>query len=236
MAERSKTHRKQNHRNLACPLLSLHYKALMESDWASEHLQVIRTLMERSALYRRALAPIMTVAGIIGLIGGVIPCFVDLKTARSFSLFWMAVSVAAALAAFVLVRRQALKEAEPFWSVPTRRVTQALAPPFVIGLVSGAVAAFSGSAIGLEPTLVAIIWIVAYGCGLSAAGFFMQRGIKLLGWIFVISGASLLVGYGSCPWLKTPQAAHYLMGIFFGLLHLAYGGYLYFTEKAKQAA
>ena len=135
-----------------------------------------------------------------------------------------------------LVRRQALREAEPFWSVPTRRVTQALAPPFVIGLVSGAVAAFSGSAIGLEPTLVAIIWIVAYGCGLSAAGFFMQRGIKLLGWIFVISGASLLVGYGSCPWLKTPQAAHYLMGIFFGLLHLAYGIYLYFTEKGRKSA
>ena len=31
----------------------------MESNWAAEHLQVIRTLMERSAVYRRALAPIM---------------------------------------------------------------------------------------------------------------------------------------------------------------------------------
>ena len=32
----------------------------MEPNWAAEHLQVIRTLMERSALYRRALAPIMS--------------------------------------------------------------------------------------------------------------------------------------------------------------------------------
>ena len=38
----------------------------METNWAAEHLQVIRTLMERSAVYRRALAPIMTFNGAIG--------------------------------------------------------------------------------------------------------------------------------------------------------------------------
>jgi hypothetical protein len=30
--------------------------------------------------------------------------------------------------------------------------------------------------------------------------------------------------------------AHWLMGFFFGVLHLAYGGYLYLTEKGKNAA
>ena len=30
----------------------------MESNWAEENLQTIRTLMERSAIYRRCLAPI----------------------------------------------------------------------------------------------------------------------------------------------------------------------------------
>jgi hypothetical protein len=35
----------------------------MDTNWAAEHLQTIRTLMERSALYRRALAPIMLCAG-----------------------------------------------------------------------------------------------------------------------------------------------------------------------------
>ena len=38
----------------------------METNWAAEHLQVIRTLMERSALYRRALAPVMLVSGVLG--------------------------------------------------------------------------------------------------------------------------------------------------------------------------
>ena len=39
----------------------------MESNWAAEHLQVIRTLMERSAIYRRALAPIMLGTGVLVL-------------------------------------------------------------------------------------------------------------------------------------------------------------------------
>ena len=31
-------------------------------------------------------------------------------------------------------------------------------------------------------------------------------------------------------------SAHWVMGFFFGALHLAYGGYLYLTEKGKNAA
>ena len=42
----------------------------MESNWAEENLQTIRTLMERSAVYRRALAPIMLFAGALGAGGG----------------------------------------------------------------------------------------------------------------------------------------------------------------------
>ena len=42
----------------------------METKWAVDNLQTIRTLMERSALYRRALAPIMILAGTIGIAGG----------------------------------------------------------------------------------------------------------------------------------------------------------------------
>jgi len=38
----------------------------MDTNWAAENLQVIRTLMERSTLYRRALAPVMLVSGLIG--------------------------------------------------------------------------------------------------------------------------------------------------------------------------
>ena len=44
----------------------------MDTSWAAENLQTIRTLMERSALYRRALAPIMTYNGVVGCVAAVI--------------------------------------------------------------------------------------------------------------------------------------------------------------------
>ncbi len=48
----------------------------METNWAAEQLQTIRTLMERSAVYRRALAPIMLFVGFVGVLAAAIGCFV----------------------------------------------------------------------------------------------------------------------------------------------------------------
>src|SRR4051812_41953420 len=108
----------------------------MQSDWASENLQTIRTLMERSAVYRRALAPLMIALGIIGVIAAIVGFLLGAGTPRSFAVFWMLVSGIALAVAFLLVRRQALKDAEQFWSPPTRRVTQAIAPPLFAGLIA----------------------------------------------------------------------------------------------------
>jgi hypothetical protein len=52
----------------------------METNNAAENLQVIRTLMERSALYRRALAPIMTWCGAWGIIAGLVGWKWDLNS------------------------------------------------------------------------------------------------------------------------------------------------------------
>ena len=207
----------------------------METSWASENLQTIRTLMERTALYRRALAPIMIVTGSIGLAASVVPLFVPIHGNRGFSLFWMGVSLIALVAAFVLVRRQALKEAEPFWSPPTRRVAAALKPGLLIGCAAGIGVAVSGEKLGPAASLLALLWIGVYGCALHAAGFFMQLGIRLFGFSLVIAGtlafaASILSGK-----LPSTEAAHYFMGVFFGLGHLAYGIYLSFTEKRRNA-
>lgn len=206
----------------------------METNWASDHLQTIRTLMERSALYRRALAPIMIVAGSTGLVAATIPRFVRIDSDRAFSLFWLGVSFISMIAALLLVRRQALKEAEPFWSPPTRRVVQALLPAFFVGLVAAAACVFiSGAA---TAWFLAVTWVLAYGCASHAAGFFMQRGIKLFGWVFILSGSALLLTGVVWPQIATIEVAHYVMGIFFGLLHLGYGIYLYFTERKRAVA
>src|SRR5947209_3015839 len=109
----------------------------MESNWSAEHLQVIRTLMERSALYRRALAPIMIFNGVVGSAGGVLGWLLKIGSTQGFIGYWAGVGVLALAGSFVLVRRQALKESEPFWSPPTRRITQAMMPPLAAGLIIG---------------------------------------------------------------------------------------------------
>ncbi len=206
----------------------------MENHWAAEHLQVIRTLMERSALYRRAMAPIMLVSGALGAIGAAVAGrFVTSESAGTFAVYWSGVAVVALGLALMLVRRQALKEAEPFWSTPTQRVAGGLFPCFCAGLLLALTAALNPGQVPIW--LLTCLWILNYGCALRAAGFFMQRGIKLFGGVFLAGGALLLLGSPYCPWLRAPGSGNLIMGVFFGGLHLAYGGYLYVTEPKPSA-
>jgi len=104
----------------------------MNPKWAEENLQTIRTLMERSAVYRRALAPIMIFVGTVGIAGGGIGYLLEINLRRGFVAFWSGIASVALVGAFILVRRQALKDSEPVWSPPARRVAQALVPPFFV--------------------------------------------------------------------------------------------------------
>jgi hypothetical protein len=133
-----------------------------------------------------------------------------------------------------MIRRQALHDSEPFWSPPTRRVAAAALPAFFLGGVFSLIFTVNvGEDIG--GSAIPPIWMALYGCALHAAGFFMQRGIRLLGWVFVLSGSILIVVFGMAE-QDPPLTPHTLMGATFGGLHLAYGIYLYFTEKRKNAA
>jgi len=206
----------------------------MDSNWASENLQTIRTLMERSATYRRALAPIMLSSGSFGLVASMVPCFLPVHSNRSFAMYWLGVGMLAAATAYWLARRQALQDQEPFWSPPTRRVTEALLPPFIAGCVAGVALMISDSWAGGATWITSAAWVVLYGCGLSAAGFFALRGIRLFGLAFVLGGSAMFLAYPMVP-VDPAVAAHFAMGAFFGLLHLAYGIYLFFTERRRRA-
>jgi len=205
----------------------------MDSNWAAEHLQVIRTLMERSAVYRRALAPIMSYNGVLGIAGGLLGGILKIHSPRGFILYWAAVAVLALVGSFLLVRRQALSEAEPFWSPPTRRVAQALVPPLFIGSVAGLLGLICPDWDFLPIWALPPFWILLYGCALTAAGFFMHRGIKLLGWFFILCGCALMATRCHATSALSLADGHRVMGGVFGGLHLAYGIYLYFTEQRR---
>lgn len=207
----------------------------MNPNWAEQNLKIIRTLMERTVVYRRALAPIMILAGAVGLAGGVAGWRLNLASNTGFLLFWLGMAMISLAGALLLVRRQALKDGEPFWSPPARRVAQALLPAFTVGLMVAVFIVGLGGFKSVENTglqlLVILLWTWFYGCAAHAAGFFMPRGVRLLGWIFIAVGGALLAGLclPENPLTRTPP--HLLMGAIFGGIHLAYGIYLYVTKQ-----
>ena len=208
----------------------------MKPNWAEENLQTIRTLMERSAIYRRALAPIMIFVGVVGIVGGVIGWRLQIDSARSFVSFWSSVAAVALAGAFFIIRRQAIKDREKIWSPPTRRVVHAMLPSMTAGLALGV--AFSYTRIGgfmNFTVLLPFFWSLFYGCALHAAGLFMPRGVKWFGWIF-IGLPSIVLCFIFTTESDFNLSAHCLMGSFFGGLHLAYGIYLYFTERKNPVA
>lgn len=220
----------------------------MESNWATEHLQVIRTLMERSAVYRRALAPIMIFSGVIGIAWSLAAWLFQITSAIGFVRFWSFAAAAALIGSLLLVRRQALKDREPFWSPPTRRIAQAMFLPLAVGFVIGVCVfvVYARPSVSDSPTgsmeieglyWLPAVWAILHGCAMHSAGFFAPRGLRLFGWAQALAGCAVLA------WIACKDSvelawwiSHLLMGLFFGVLHLAYGAYLYLTEKGKNVA
>jgi multisubunit Na+/H+ antiporter MnhB subunit len=208
----------------------------MDTNRAAEHLQVIRTLMERSTLYRRALAPISLLTGALGLAAAAGGWMLAFETSRAFVGYWLIVSTVCITGAYLIARQQALKDAEPFWSSPTKRVTSALAPPLFVGLIAGLLSLACPGWDFIQPWALPAFWMVLHGSALHSAGFFMTRGIKLVGWIFIVCGCALMISrcFAGAP--LALRQGHLVMGAVFGGVHLAYGLYLRFTEKGSPPA
>lgn len=190
--------------------------------------------MERSAVYRLALAPIMLYAGALGVLASAAGIVFHVDAMRAFSSLWLGTAALAVGGAFMIARRQALKDKELFWSPPTRRVAQAMSPALTAGAIVSALFIVGANNQSFTSSL-AFFWILFYGCAIHSAGFFMPRGIKLFAWIIIGGGSGcftvLVIAHQSLG-----LNSNCLMGIFFGVLHLAYGTYLYLSEKGKSAA
>ena len=67
-------------------------------------------------------------------------------------------------------------------------------------------------------------------------GFFTPRGLRWFGWFLIIGANLALAGLFLKEGPLPRDIGYWLMGCFYGLSHLAYGIYLYFTEPRKNAA
>lgn len=199
---------------------------------AEEHLAVIRTLMERAATYRRALAPIFLITGLIGGVTAMLGAAQHVENA--FIVMWLVAALVTVTLAFLMTRRAALRAREALWSAPARRVAGALVPPLLAGAIwTGLWLAGRWSGGGL---LVIAVWQLLYGCALHAAGFLTPRAVRWLGAAFMAAGLATFAADTLAALTITPALLHGWMGATFGGLHLLCGLYLTVTQKETNAA
>jgi hypothetical protein len=206
----------------------------MDANWAEENLQVIRTLMERSALYRRRLAPLMLLAGAGALIGGLLGPRLEVESARQFVLLWGGVAACVLLGAGWITRGQAIRAGEVFWTAPTRRVLEALLPSLVVGgLLGGCYVVGPQATAAGSKWLLVVSWCVLLGLGLHSAGFYVSRGIRRLGWAFIVAGIVVALALLRRIFDVERVDPGFAMATVFGGLHLVSAIYLFFTEEKE---
>ena len=226
----------------------------MNVNMAEEKHETMRAMMERTALYRGTLAPIMIYLGTIAIISAVVAevGFFNgnkpIRAPESIALFWLCVGGVALLGALVLARHKAIGVSEPFWSAPTSIVVQSIVPLLLVGFALGLVEVFwpldadnplLASASQHGAIRLISLWLMCYGCALILIGSLVGCGFKLFGWCFLVSGIALYFIMNVSALAKElpgspDRYASLLMGLFFGCGHLACGVYLYFTEDEDE--
>jgi hypothetical protein len=189
---------------------------------AAEHLRIIRTLLERSQVYRAISAPAALVGGVLSLAVAARIYFLEGVSPTRFLLIWMAVLLVTAKLNALLLFRAALEKKRPFLSAEMKLALKTLMPalvgPGLLGLIIGYTRG--------DLVAASLIWIIGYGCALLATASFSPPSLTRLGGCFVAVGLLFAIVEAlpseMGPALGATSAAM-LMGLTFGLLHLVYG-------------
>jgi hypothetical protein len=179
---------------------------------AEQTLSTIRTLMERGTQYTNISSTSAIAAGLVTLAGcavrrsGLLPF--DEKW--NFFITWGAVFVVSLAAMIYFTAAQARRNGEPVWTRQARQVTLSILPAFFAAVVISQ-ALFDRNLRDLLPGT----WMLLYGCGALAMGFFTPLSIRVLGLAFMAAGTLALLVF--------PGNEVLAMGLAFGGIHLTWG-------------
>ncbi len=196
---------------------------------ALEHLQVIRSLMERAHIYRTISAPAALIGGCLALGLAIWGVWISkgqggtVLPPLKFLGLWFGVLAVTALLNTILLARDAKRRGQPFISDGMRTALRAFLPPMLVGGLVGI-----GLVVYLENmTMAAFIWILCYGLALVSTASFSPPSLVRLGWAFVLAGLALFwqwASHSDIRMLPTDEGpACIAMGLTFGLLHVIYG-------------
>jgi hypothetical protein len=189
---------------------------------AEEHLRVIRSLMEKSTIYRAVAAPSALIGGLLALGTGIALTAThsyDRSSGPRFFIAWMSVLAVTGLANLWILYRSAQQRQEPFCSAGMKTALLALAPShFAAGVLTAVIAWLSLSGDSMVHAILPPLWAMLYGLGLLATGHFAPRSLYWLGVAFVLTG----VGAMSAMLIGEMPPPNLFMAATFGVLHIIY--------------
>jgi len=195
----------------------------MDSRQAAQTLEVIRTLMERTCQYRLLAAWAGLAAGSLAGAGAlVLACVLNAESAGQFGAVWGLVFAGSLLASVVGTVLRGRAVGESVWSRQARAVVLALAPALAAAAVLTAFFFARG-----EHRWLPGVWMLCYGQGALATATYAPPPIRWLGVLMLPAGA-LTLALG-------PAAAIPMMGVVFGLGHVALGVVLLVAERRQTA-
>jgi hypothetical protein len=198
---------------------------MTDSDSASRHLRVIRSLMERATIYRSISAPTALVGGLLSL-GGFATAYYAKHhrqhplSPNEFLIVWLVILALTCLTNMIFLSRGAARRSESFFSSGMKCAFLSVAPAFFS-------AALLTPLLMHRPIQLALLWITLYGLGLLATQHFAPRSLVILGLTFFLTGGGLLVTWKHLfmPNPHVEPSALVVSGIMaatFGGFHLAY--------------
>jgi hypothetical protein len=192
---------------------------------AAQHLQTIRSLMERAAIYRAISAPSALIGGLLSL--GAAGAAVFAATYPWFTVTWLlwlwgGVLSGTLSAHAIFLWRESCREQRPIWS-PAFRLALRSALPLII--LSGIwLIAYVPALVSTAPNFIVMGCCLLYGLILLSTQSFAPRSVIVLGWAFFLAGCLMIPVFAlAAPrWFYTQAAGSAGMGLTFGLFHLLY--------------
>ena len=190
----------------------------MDATQAARHLEVIRSVMERTSRYRLLAPWAALAAGAFAGIGAALQGAWALTDAGAFAAIWGAVFVAALLASLAGTLLRAHRRQQSAWSRPGKEVLRALAGPLFAACVLSAWFFQRG-----DYLLLPGVWMLCYGLGALAAAAHAPRPVAALGAAMLPCGAlTLYLG---------PTGAGPMMALAFGGGHVVLAAALWIVER-----
>ncbi|HXG08780.1 MAG TPA: hypothetical protein VNK04_03240 [Gemmataceae bacterium] len=194
----------------------------MDAREAARTLEVIRTLMERTTQYQLLTARAGLAAGSMAGAGALAFLALDPDNPWHFGGVWGAVFAGSLLATCLGTVLRSRRRGEPVWSRQARAVVLALAPSLFAAFVLSIFFFARGQHLWLPG-----VWMLCYGQGALATSAYAPAPIRRLGIVVLgLGGLTLWLG---------PAWSVVMMGLVFGLGHIALGAALLAAERRENA-